>query len=159
MTGIVDLYLTYQFVARLVTPFNQWEAYKLGIIDENGKVLRKRANLTTSDEKQAWGYFDILACNLKKLLAKLPGGETRLVSWAAAGLLLKEQKKLEDMSEDEIEKIVNELVKELEEEPVNVAGDGKIAGLGVGPQGEPGKATLAKKILKRRELEKLNATN
>lgn len=153
MTGVVDLFLVYQFIVRLVTPFNQWEAYKLGIIDENGKVLKKRNTLTSSQEKQAWGYFDILAANLKKLLAKLPGGDTRLVSWAAAGLLLKEQKMLENMSEEEIEKLVEKLMKELEEEPVNVAGDGKVAGIGVGPQGEPGKVSLAKKILKRKAME------
>ena len=138
MARIVDLFLVYQFVTRLVTPFNQWEAYRLGIIDEKGKVLRKRATLSSTDDRAAWGYFDILAANLKKLLAKVPGGESKLVSYAAAGLLLREQNKLELMSEEELEALVQELFEEIEEEIANVAGSGNVAGLGVGDQGEPG---------------------
>lgn len=137
MAGIVDLFLVYQFISRLVTPFEQWDAYKLGIIDEKGKVLRKRSTLSTSEEKKSWGYFDILAANLKKLLAKIPGGDNKLVSYAAAGLLLREQDKMKDMTEEEIEEIVNKILKDLEEEPANVVGGGAVAGLGVGPQGEP----------------------
>ena len=30
---VVDLFLVYQFVRRLATPFEKWEAYKEGIID------------------------------------------------------------------------------------------------------------------------------
>jgi len=151
MSTIVDLFLVYQFITRLVTPFNQWEAYRLGIINDQGKVLRKRATLTTSEEKKAWGYFDILAANLKKLLAKFPGGDSKLVSFAAAGLLLKEQEKLNSMSEEEIEVLVKKLLDNLEEEPANIVGNGKIAGLGAGSQGEPGKnVVLLKKVIRRK---------
>lgn len=151
MSSIVDLFLVYQFITRLVTPFDQWNAYKLGIIDEKGKVLRKRATLSTPEEKRAWGYFDILAANIKKLLAKFPGGDSKLVSYAAAGLLLREQKSMETMTEEQIEVLVDKLIKELEEEPVNVAGSGNIAGLGIGPQGEPGvKTTITKKMIRRK---------
>lgn len=146
MARLVDLFLVYQFVTRLVTPFNQWEAYRLGIIDEKGKVLRKRSTLTATDDKAAWGYFDILAANLKKLLAKVPGGESKLVSYAAAGLLLREQNKLETMSEEELEALVQELFEEIEEEIANVAGSGNVAGLGVGDQGEPGVKKKKKKL-------------
>ena len=160
MASIVDLFLVYQFIVRLITPFSEWDAYKLGIIDQNGKVLRKRATLSKPEEKKAWGYFDILAANLKKLLAKFPGGDSKLVSYAAAGLLLREQKKLEDMSEEEIEKLVNEMLDKMEEDTANVAGSGQVAGLGVGSQGEPpGKQATFKKMLKRKQLEKSNATN
>lgn len=155
MASIVDLFLVYQFIVRLITPFNEWDAYKLGIIDQNGKVLRKRATLSKPEEKKAWGYFDILAANLKKLLAKFPGGESKLVSYAAAGLLLKEQKKLEQMSEEEIEALVNEMIDKMEEDITNSAGSGQVAGLGIGDQGEPpGKPAIIKKVLKRKELEK-----
>ena len=143
MARLVDLFLVYQFISRLVTPFEQWDAYRLGIIDGKGKVLRKHNTLSTQEERTAWGYFDILAANIKKILQKIPGGESKLVSYAAAGLLLREQKKLEDMSEEEIEKLVQQLLDELEEEPANVAGSGQVAGIGVGPQGEPGGKTAA----------------
>lgn len=151
MSSIVDLFLVYQFITRLVTPFDQWSAYKLGIINDQGKVLRKRATLSTPEEKRAWGYFDILAANIKKLMAKFPGGDTKLMSYAAAGLLLKEQQKLEKMSEEEIEELVNQIISELEEEPANVVGNGNVAGLGVGSQGEPpGKNAVIKKMIRRK---------
>ena len=145
MARVVDLFLVYQFIVRLVTPFKEWDAYRLGIIDDAGKVKKKRATLSTEEEKKAWGYFDILAANVKKLITKLPGGESKLVSYAAAGLLLKEQAKLERMSEDEIEKLI-------QEEMANVVGDGKVAGLGVGNQGEPPKKTKIKTQVIRRKL-------
>jgi len=159
MTTLVDLFLVYQFIIRLVTPFAEWDAFKLGIIDKNGKVLKKRATLTSAEEKKAWGHFDILAANLKKLIAKLPGGDTKLVSYAAAGLLLKEQKNIEHMSEEEIAEIVTKLINEIEEDTTNIASSGQVAGLGVGNQGEPGKSAVLKKMFRRKKLENKNAIN
>ena len=37
----VDLIITYRVIKLLVTPFNKQEAYKYGIIDDKGKVLKK----------------------------------------------------------------------------------------------------------------------
>ena len=45
MGRAIDLLITYRVIKMLVTPFEKTEAYKLGIIDKNGKVLRK-ANLS-----------------------------------------------------------------------------------------------------------------
>ena len=126
----VDLFLVYQFLKRLATPFEQWDAYKLGIIDRQGKVLKPSSEHTTAEEKKAWGYFDRMVANLKKLLAKVPGGSTRLASYAAALLLLKEQDNLKHMSDEEMCNL-------LEDGIANVVGGGNIAGVGVGPQGEP----------------------
>lgn len=145
MARIVDLFLVYNFISRLVTPYDQWDAYKLGIIDDKGKVLRKRSTLNTDEERKAWGYFDILANNVKKIIQKLPGGESKLISYAAAGLLLREQAKLESMDEDDVEKFI-------QEEMANVVGDGKVAGVGIGDQGEPPKMTKAKTKIIRRKL-------
>ena len=39
---VLDIFLTYQFLKRLTTPFEQWDAYKLGIIDEKILVPLKR---------------------------------------------------------------------------------------------------------------------
>ena len=39
---IVDLFLVYQFIRRLATPFKEWKAYELGIIDDKGVQLKKR---------------------------------------------------------------------------------------------------------------------
>jgi len=87
---IVDLWMVYSFIRRLATPFKEWEAYKLGIIDENGNVLRKRKTLRLKKERDAFGVFDVLVLNLKKLLEKVPGGQSRLASYAAALYLIRE---------------------------------------------------------------------
>lgn len=108
---VVDLFLVYQFIRRLATPFNKWDAYKLGIIDDAGKVLIKKKDLTTSEQKKAWGVFDILVANIKKLLAKVPGGSSRLASYAAALFLIKEWNHFSDSSlltEDTTEKEIDE---------------------------------------------------
>ena len=46
---IVDLFLVFQFIKRLSTPFAEWKAYKLGIIDDSGKQLIKRSKNTPVD--------------------------------------------------------------------------------------------------------------
>ena len=38
---IVDLFLVYQMIKRLATPFEKWSAYELGIIDDKGMPLKK----------------------------------------------------------------------------------------------------------------------
>ena len=40
-TRAIDLLIAYRVVKMLVTPFNKQPAFKLGIIDEKGKVLKK----------------------------------------------------------------------------------------------------------------------
>jgi hypothetical protein len=156
---VLDIFLTYQFLKRLTTPFEQWDAYKLGIIDADGKVLKKRKDLNTLDEKAAWGYFDIMITNLKQLIEKLPGGKTRIATFAAALLLLREEKNIN--SKELLEQKFNEylLITEAnmsEDEgglPANNVGGGKVAGLGVGAQGEPpGKLKKKTKLIKRKVI-------
>lgn len=155
--GIVDLAAVYMFIKRLVTPFDQWDAYKTGVIDENGKIL-VRKNERTQEQSQSWGYFDRLVGNLKKLLAKVPGGKTRLGSFAAALLLIREQ----NIDPDDLQNLQEKLEYYLEEAkfltedalPTNNAGGGNIAGIGVGPEGEPGVTPKAWKKHKKKAKEK-----
>ena len=59
---------------------------------------------------------------------------------------------IEKRRQEEIEEKVKELLKDLiKEDPANVAGGGHVAGLGVGPQGEPG---IKKSLLLRRKKRK-----
>jgi len=87
---VVDLFLVFSFIKRLVKPFKNWPAYKLGIIDGKGNILIRRRDFTKAEQRKAFGIFDQLILNLKKLLAKLPGGSTRLATYAAALWLIKE---------------------------------------------------------------------
>ena len=54
---VVDTVLTYQFIKKLTTPFNQLPAYRLHLIDEKGNFLKAR-NQFTNQEKNACGLFD-----------------------------------------------------------------------------------------------------
>ena len=175
---IVDLFLVYQFIKRLSTPFKDWDAYKLGIIDETGKQLIKRKDFTKRNQKDAFGIFDIMITKLKRLLEKVPGGKTRIGSYAAALYLIKEQSEIEkqdiqlieDLSESSLEEKLNQYIEYVqrsnedidqlferafeEDAPANVVGGGNVAGLGVGPQGEPGITPKAARKYKRKNQEK-----
>ena len=93
MGRAIDLLITYRIIKLLVTPFEKQEAYTYGIIDKDGKVLRKTKDLRTAKEKDAYTILHRFVFNLKRLINLIPGGKSKLGTYAAAlGLLLKEQK-------------------------------------------------------------------
>ena len=100
---IGNIYFVYQFLKKLVTPFKKTDAFKLGIVDEKGKILKRRRDLETDDEKDAYTLSDTLIWNLKKLIGKIPGGKTRIASYAAALFLIKEQSGGYKITDEEIE--------------------------------------------------------
>lgn len=89
-----DLVYTFRFLALLVTPFEKTKAFEFGIIDENGNK-NKDFSTNTVDAREAlsnyYTPFHRLVFNVKKVIAKVPGGSTRLASYAAALYLIKEQ--------------------------------------------------------------------
>ena len=102
MGRAIDLLITYRVIKMLVTPFEKQPAYALGIIDKNGKVLRKAKTLKTGKEKEAYTLLHRFVFNLKRLINIIPGGKSKLGTYAAAlGLLLKENK---DINMVELEK-------------------------------------------------------
>ena len=86
----IDAFITFRFLKLLVTPFEKTEAFNLGIIDKRGKVLRKYKTLERIEERQAYTILHRLVFNIKKLIEKVPGGKSRLASYAAALFLIKE---------------------------------------------------------------------
>ena len=111
---IVDAVLTYQFIKKLITPFNKMPAYALHLIDEDGNFLKSRNNYT-SQEKRALGLFDIMVINLKKLIAKVPFGKTRIATLAAAMLLLRSTPLKEQALTDTLFSLEEDFNKTLEE--------------------------------------------
>jgi len=88
-----DLAYTFRFLALLVTPFKKTKAYEKGIIDENGKRIKKPPFSSIEDREDYANYytrFIRLVFNVKKLIGKVPGGKTRIASYAAALYLIKE---------------------------------------------------------------------
>ena len=90
MSRIVDNAMALRIVRMLVTNFSDTAAFKLGIIDARGNTLRPSSTLKTTQEKDAFSYLHRLVFNMKKLINKLPGGESSLKSLVGALWLVKE---------------------------------------------------------------------
>ena len=91
----IDLVITYRVIKLLVTPFEKQEAYKQGIIDKDGNVLKKYRTLKTTKEKQSYTILHRFVFNLKRILKRVGLGG-RLGSFAVAlALLLRENKEYE----------------------------------------------------------------
>ena len=91
LTGAFNLATAYFFVKKMATPFEKTEAYKLGIIDKKGKVLKPMKELTSDKERKAYTLLDRVIWNIKKLMSFIPGGGSMLAGVAAAtALLMKE---------------------------------------------------------------------
>ena len=103
LAGIGNIYFVYQFLKKLVTPFEKTKAFELGIIDEKGKILKRRRDLEGDEEKSAYNLSDTLIWNIKKLMGKIPGGKSRIASYAAALYLIKEQQDGYKITEEELE--------------------------------------------------------
>lgn len=162
----IDLILVYQFLKRLTTPFNKTDAYKYGIIDENGKKIK---DPVTKQEQDSFGYFDRLVFNLKKIIEMAPGGKSRIASYAAALFLIREslqpkeeytQQELSEGIEEnmrQLESTTNKKLRELfEEVPANVTG-AAVAGTGDDPvhwKKIDGRKKEIKNFLKRYMMEK-----
>ena len=108
MGRAVDLFVVYRFLKLLVTPWKKQEAYKLGIIDDNGKALKKSRDLGTEAERSAFTLLHRLVFNLKRIMNKIPGVRTQLGTYATALFLLKEHYNLDHIPEGEINKYLME---------------------------------------------------
>jgi hypothetical protein len=92
----IDLLITYRIVKLLVKPFDKQEAFKYGIIDKDGNVLKKSKTLKTEKERKAYTILHRFVFNLKRILKRVGLG-SRLGSFAVAlALLIKENKEYED---------------------------------------------------------------
>lgn len=102
-----DVIYAFKFLRTLTKPWSKMEAFKLGIIDKDGKVLKKGKDLATPEEKSAYTIFHRLVFNVKRLIGKVPGGKSTLGSYAAALYLIKEHTEL---SEEEIKTAMSEVL-------------------------------------------------
>ena len=101
--GMVDAFIAYKFIKILVVPWKETDAFKLGIIDEKGKVLKKRSTLRKSNEKAAYTIIHTLVWKIKRILEKIQIGKSRLGSLAAAMWFLKEEFEKLDVDPEVIE--------------------------------------------------------
>lgn len=90
-----DLAYAFRFVRMLVLDWKSWDAYKEGLIDEDGKRI-KSVKIDSDAKRNAYTPFIRLCANVKRLLSKVPGGGSKLGSFAAALYLIKERYSLSD---------------------------------------------------------------
>ena len=159
MGRAIDLFVTYRFIKLLVTPFEKTDAFKLGIIDADGKRIlepgtsNKPTTLRTVEEKSAYTVLHKLVFNIKKIFGKVPGLRTKLGTYAAALFLLKDTFKESVDDPDVFEKEFMKYLKEEGYEIDNSISEEVIAFGEILPKGE---YTLANDILNAEE-EKLGA--
>ena len=104
MSGIVDTYITYRIITTLTKPWKEQDAYEFGIIDDKGKVLRKSKELKTRKEKDSYTILIRFCFNLKRLMEKIPGGKSKIGSYAVTALVFLR----EEEDDEELKKLLGE---------------------------------------------------
>ena len=156
MGRAIDLFVTYRFLRLLTTPFEDTDAFKLGIIDEKGnriklpKSTKPAVELSTSELKNSYTILHKLVFNIKKIFSKVPGLRTKLGTYAAALFLLKDTFK---ESVDDPDMFEKEFVKYLKEN--NIKFDDEISEevIGFGEILPKGEYVLINDILNKEEEE------
>ena len=95
LKGAADTVYAFRFIRMMVLDWKSWDAYKEGVIDENGK-RNKDVKLDTDSKKSSYTPFIRLVANIKRLVAKIPGGGSKLGSFASALYLVKEKANLSE---------------------------------------------------------------
>lgn len=103
----IDSILAFRILYMLVTPFEQTDAFKLGVIDKDGTLLVKMRDQSPA-QRDAYDMLDRLVFSLKRLLGKLPGGKSQIASLAAAYYLVKESyENRTPITQDLVERVFN----------------------------------------------------
>ena len=156
MGRAIDLFVTYRFLRLLTTPFEDTDAFKLGIIDEKGnrvklpKSTKPAVELSTSELKSAYTILHKLVFNIKKIFNKVPGLRTKVGTYAAALFLLKDTFKESVDDPDVFEK---EFVKFLKENDIELDDEISEEVIGFGEVLPKGEYVLINDILNKEEEE------
>ena len=176
MSRVVDTLIAYRILRMFSQPITKHPAYQYGIIDKDGNKLKEPSG---GAELDAYTMLDRLAFKLKRALLKSPDRTgKRLLTFAAAIALLRENNNVEEMEDGDFEALLDlysqdeNVIREskmlemgrtpftyfaLNEEIANVAGPmggGAIAGIGTGAQGEPGRNPSLMPLQRRKKRQK-----
>jgi hypothetical protein len=89
---LFSTFLAYKLINLLSRKWEDWPAFKLGLIDCKGNLVRKPFSL---DERRAFGIFENMARNIKKIIT-LVTGKTRAAAILSTIYLMKEENQLND---------------------------------------------------------------
>jgi len=168
MSRFVDTLVAYRILRMLSTPIENSDAYRLGIIDKDGKKLRSPQG---TSELDAYSFLNRFVFKIQRALTKSPDRQAkRLLSFAAAMAILREYNEQEDDVDTLLELFMNdeEIIQEAknleknnlvsfrsfmysEDVAANAVGGGNVHGIGVGPKGEPGRDPVMMPMVRRRK--------
>tara|TARA_R110002126_G_scaffold34994_3_gene108018 strand:- start:1556 stop:2080 length:525 start_codon:yes stop_codon:yes gene_type:complete len=170
MGRLADGYITLRILKMLSTPIEKTKAYELGLVDSDGKQLKKAVS---TSEKDSYSMLQRFVFKVQRSLMKSPDRNSkRLLTLAAALSILKENDELDDLNVDallemyssfeDVEQTARLLEYNLlsfntfldEEVAANSAGSGSVDGIGVGDEGEPGKDALIMPMIRRKKKKK-----
>lgn len=104
--GASNFILAYKILKDISTKWEDYEAYKLGILDDKGNKLKSPE---TREEKNAYDSYWKIVFNLKRILQRLTG-KSNIVQSIATAFLLKE-----GLEDETIQVIIKDLaLKDLE---------------------------------------------
>jgi len=103
-------YLTYKFIILLKDKFVDWEAYKMGLIDEKGEIVQKPKS---TKEKAALDGLTNLVRKIKKILVKYIGDSKMLSILITAYLMKSEQYSILNLEQEINEELNEDEIKEL----------------------------------------------
>ena len=169
MSKFIDNAVAIRVLWMLTTPFERTDAFRLGIIDKNGKEIKPISKLNTDAEREAYTYLHRLVFRLKRIIHMVPAENKNFLTFAAAVALVKEGVEYDDDILEELFYMAHEdpeairLAEELEDRTLSfkefisemgVAGGG-IAGIGINNpnipnQAEPGVSKKAQKNYKKK---------
>ena len=87
---VVDLASIMRIITLITIPFKHWTAFKTGVIDKDGKTLKKRRDRKTREEKDSFTMFHRFVRNINRIIGFIPFGKTIIGSLAASLFLLRE---------------------------------------------------------------------
>jgi hypothetical protein len=154
----------------LTTPFDQQDAFRLGLIDKHGNRLKRENEINTTEEQEAYSLLHRMVFRLKRIIEKVPIDNKNFLSFATAVALVREGVEYDDDILEEVfymtqeRQDVKDLAEELEAgkissfkqfmEEMGVAGGG-VAGIGIphptkANQAEPGLTKSQQKKYKKK---------
>lgn len=115
ISNVAGTWMTYRFAYLIYRKFKEWDAYKLGLIDAQGNIIR---DPKTAEEKRSFGAFDNLVRKIKKVITKYAGEAAILNTLLAVYLLKKESYTAEERTFNHIIKL--EIADELTHEEIDL---------------------------------------
>ena len=170
MSRFVDTVVAYRLLRMLATPIERSDAFRLGLVDKDGKKIKEPLS---QQELDAYSLLQRFIFKVQRALSRSSDSNARrLLTFAAAMAILKEYT---EEDEDNVEALLEvymqdeEVIKQAKlledynlisfrnfDEETGVA---NVAGIGVGDKGEPGVDPRLMPMVRRKKKKRVGKSN